>query len=105
MAANERNAVVGVRRSSKEVIEIFRNPVNSAGLRSSAADNSRVLEFPTSPFLLGNRFCISSSDNPRRDNLPNTDGEINNNAGAALRGKISCMDQRLKTPGLALPIR
>jgi len=101
--ANERNAVAIVTRYGK-VFEVFRNPVNSAGLRNSAdtADgNKRILEFPTSPFLSGKVFCTSQSDGNRRDNSPNTAGEV---SPAGPIGKISCMDQELKIPGLRLPI-
>ena len=108
--ANERNAVVVVSNNG-EVIEVFRNPVNSSGLRNSAdtaQGNTTILEFPTSPFLLGKQFCTSMSDNNRRDNFPQSGGEIN--AGRTPltdpgnRGKISCMDQELKVPGLKLPV-
>ena len=104
-SANERNAIVVVTKHGR-VVEIFRTPANAAGLRNSAdtaAGNSRILEFPTSPFLLGKKFCTSNSDGDRRDNSPRAAGEINGGAGAA-RGKISCMDQDLKIPGLPLPV-
>jgi SMP-30/Gluconolactonase/LRE-like region len=103
--ANERNAVAIVTRYGK-VFEVFRNPVNSAGLRNSAdtAEGSkRILEFPTSPFLTGKVFCTSQSDGNRRDNSPNAGGEVNP-AGPNI-GKISCMDQELKFPGIRLPIQ
>jgi sugar lactone lactonase YvrE len=102
--ANERNAVAVVTKDGK-VIEVFRNPVNSLGLRNSAdtpEGNTRILEFPTSPFLTGKVFCTSQSDGNRRDNSPNTAGEVSP-AGPGI-GKISCMDQELKVPGLRLPI-
>jgi sugar lactone lactonase YvrE len=94
--ANERNAIAVVTRRG-EVIEIFRNPTNAAGLR-----NEGPLETPTSPFLLGHRFCTANSDGNRRDNSPASAGEIA--AGTANVGKISCMDQPLKIPGLRLPL-
>jgi hypothetical protein len=91
------------------VAELFRNPANSAGLRNSAdaaVGNEHILEFPTSPFLLGKTFCTANSDGNRRDNSPNTVGEINSgNALEIARGKISCMDQELTVPGLRLPVR
>ena len=93
--ANERNAVVVV-TTKGEVIEVFRNPVVSS-LR-----NGGPLEFPTSPFLLKKQFCTSNSDNNRRDNSPNTGGQIKP-AGPGV-GKISCMDDELKVPGLKLPV-
>jgi sugar lactone lactonase YvrE len=112
--ANERNAVAFVTRHGK-VFEVFRNPVNSSGLRNSAdtaEGNTRILEFPTSPFLIGKLFCTANSDGNRRDNSPQSGGEIN--AGAAFvpppgidpgkRGKISCMDQELLIRGLRLPV-
>jgi len=102
--ANERNAVAFVTRHGK-VFEVFRNPVNSNGLRNSAdtaAGNTRILEFPTSPFLTGKLFCTSQSDGNRRDNSPNTAGEVSPNGPDI--GKISCMDQELIIPGLRLPV-
>jgi sugar lactone lactonase YvrE len=92
--ANERNAVVVVSNNG-QVIEVFRNPAQSS-LR-----NSGPLEFPTSPFLLGKQFCTANSDGNRRDNSPNTAGEIKPTGPL---GKISCMDQELKVPGLPLPV-
>ena len=111
--ANERNAVAVVTREGK-VFEIFRNPVNlpkpvgfGVGLRNAGDQNGvgniHILEFPTSPFLTGKVFCTSMSDGNRRDNSPNTGGEIV--PGSAILGKISCMDQELKIPGLPLPVR
>ena len=102
--ANERNAVAIVTRDGK-VFEVFRNPVNSAGLRNSAdtaEGNTHILEFPTSPFLTGKLFCTSQSDGNRRDNFPNTGGQVSP-TGPEI-GKISCMDQELKISGLRLPI-
>jgi sugar lactone lactonase YvrE len=103
-SANERNAIVVVTQH-RRVVEIFRNPPNAAGLRNSAdpaVGNNHILETPTSPFLLGHKFCTANSDGNRRDNSPNTVGEIKP-AGPGV-GKISCMDQRLRIPGLRLPL-
>jgi sugar lactone lactonase YvrE len=94
---NERNAIVVASRKGEAVTEIFRNPTNATGLR-----NEGPLETPTSPFLLGHKFCTANSDGNRRDNVPNTAGEIKP-AGPDV-GKISCMDQPLKIPGMRLPI-
>src|SRR5215510_3789048 len=102
--ANERNAVAFVTRLGK-VFEVFRNPVNSSGLRNSAdttEGNTRILEFPTSPFITGKLFCTSHSDGNRRDNSPNTAGQVSPNGPNI--GKISCMDQELIIPGLRLPV-
>lgn len=113
---NERNAVAVVTKD-KKVIEVFRNPVNlpnpvgfGVGLRNAgdqSVGNNRILEFPTSPFLTGKVFCTSMSDGDRRDNSPRSAGEVNAGAtqdGLNQLGKISCMDQELKIPGLRLPI-
>src|SRR6185503_2040804 len=62
-SANERNAIVAVTRH-RDVLEIFRNPVNKAGLRNSAdtaEGNQRILELPTSPVLSGKKFCTANS--------------------------------------------
>jgi sugar lactone lactonase YvrE len=102
--ANERNAVAVVTKDGR-VEEVFRNPVNSLNLRNSAdtaEGNMHILEFPTSPFLTGKIFCTSMSDGNRRDNSPNTGGEVV--PSSAILGKISCMDQELKIPGLPLPV-
>ncbi len=94
---NERNAIVVVTKKG-EVLEIFRNEPNpTTNLR-----NTGPLETPTSPFLLGHKFCTANSDGNRRDNVPNAAGEIA--PGAAFQGKISCMDQPLKIRGMRLPI-
>lgn len=106
VAANERNAVAVVTKDGR-VSEVFRNPVNSANLRNSAdtaVGNTRILEFPTSPFINEKIFCISNSDNDRRDNSPRSAGEVDG-GGAGARAKISCMDQELIIPGLSLPVR
>jgi sugar lactone lactonase YvrE len=95
--ANERNAIVVVDQNGKNVRELFRNELKG-GLR-----NAGPLEFPTSPFLSGKRFCTTSSDLNRRDNSPNSAGEAAPGTGAL--GKISCMDQPLAAPGLPLPVR
>jgi sugar lactone lactonase YvrE len=107
-AANERTAIVVVGKQGT-VVEVFRNPVNpDTGLRNSAntpAGNRHILEFPTSPFLLDKTLCVSQSDGNRRDNSPNTAGEVNSAGPVGARGKISCMDQELEIPGLPLPVR
>jgi sugar lactone lactonase YvrE len=103
-SANERNAIVVVTRQGR-VVEIFRNPVNpDNGLRNSAnaaLGNNHILELPTSPFLLGRKLCTANSDGNRRDNFPNSAGEVNSGGPV---GKISCMDQELSIPGLPLPV-
>jgi sugar lactone lactonase YvrE len=97
--ANERNAVVKVDNNLR-VTEIFRNdPDATTSLR-----NLGPLETPTSPYIDGRTLCTSNSDGNRRDNVPNTDGEISP-SGPKPRGKISCMDQSLNVPGLPLPVR
>jgi sugar lactone lactonase YvrE len=103
--ANERNAVVVV-TSEGRVVEVFRNPVDAAtGLRNAnpTVGNSHILEFPTSPLLGGSTLCTANSDGDRRDNSPRAAGEINAGGPVGARGKISCMDQRLVSPGLPLP--
>jgi len=96
-AANERNAIVVVTREGRTV-EVFRNPPDE----DTKLRNVGPLETPTSPFLLGHKFCTANSDGNRRDNSPNTAGEIKP-AGPDV-GKISCMDQRLHIPGMRLPL-
>lgn len=97
-AANERNAVVTVSRD-RRVVEFFRNPADP----TTRLRNSGPLEFPTSPFLAGTRLCLTHSDGSRRDNFPSTGGEVGPQVPA--RAKISCLDQRLGSPGLPLPVR
>jgi sugar lactone lactonase YvrE len=94
---NERNAIVVVDRRGG-VSEFFRNPVGAGSLR-----NAGPLEFPTSPVITGRTFCTTSSDGNRRDNSPNTAGEAS--PGTAVVGKVSCLDQKLDSPGEPLPVR
>jgi sugar lactone lactonase YvrE len=95
--ANERNAIAVVDREGR-VAEFFRNPVGAGSLR-----NHGPLEFPTSPFLADRTLCTTSSDGNRRDNSPNSGGEVA--PGTGFVGKISCADERLQVPGLPLPVR
>jgi sugar lactone lactonase YvrE len=106
-AANERNAIVVVTKH-RDVVEIFRNPPNAAHLRNSAdpaVGSDHILETPTSPVLAGRLFCVAQSDGNRRDNSPNSPGEVNSGGPVGARGKVSCMDQPLTIPGLPLPVR
>jgi len=106
VSANERNAVAVVTKRGS-VVEIFRNPPNAGGLRNSAdaaVGDNHILELPTSPFLLGKKFCTANSDGNRRDNSPRDVGEIDAGGPVGNRGKISCMDQQLSIPGLPLPV-
>ncbi len=101
VAANERNAMVlvtGGDARGGNVIEIFRNPPDP----TTRLRNAGPLEFPTSPFLLGDLLCTANSDGGRRDNAPASGGEITGTGSA--KGKISCLDQRLAIPGLPLPV-
>jgi sugar lactone lactonase YvrE len=94
----DRNAVAIV-TGRGEVEEVFRNPLSLNGLR-----NEGPLEFPSNPLLLERLFCVSNFDSDIQDNSPNSAGELNASAGP-LRGKIACMDQEVRVPGLPLPIR
>jgi sugar lactone lactonase YvrE len=96
IAANERNAIIGVTRKG-EVLEVFRNAPDAV----TRLRNVGPLEFPTSPVLSDRKFCVASFDVNRRDNSPNTAGEIS----AQNKGKISCMDQKASERGAALPAR
>src|SRR5262245_16287191 len=87
------------RRQSR--LEQFGAGLRNAGGQNGVGNND-ILEFPTSPFLTGKVFCTSQSDGNRRDNSPNTAGEVSPNGPDI--GKISCMDQELIIPGLRLPV-
>ena len=96
--ANERNAV-GLVFWFGRVIEVFRNPVDPA----TQLRNLGPLETPTSPVLIGHKFCTSNSDGNRRDNFPSSAGEIG--GPGQPKGKISCLDQFVTVPGGPLPVR
>jgi sugar lactone lactonase YvrE len=96
--ANERNALVLVTRGGR-VNEFVRNPPDPM----SRLRNGGPLEFPTSPFLLGRRLCITQSDTARRDNFPNKAGEVG--PPGPLLAKVSCLDQPVLIPGLPLPVQ
>jgi streptogramin lyase len=97
VAANARQGIVHVDRSGT-VTEVFRNPVNSQLLRSSAdtpEGNTHILEYPTNPVLVpvpggmfARKLCVASTDRPGRDNFPGTVGEIGGPGQG--KGKISC---------------
>jgi sugar lactone lactonase YvrE len=95
--ANERNAVIFV-FSSRQAVEVFRNPIDP----TTQLRNVGPLETPTSPVVAGHKFCTANSDGNRRDNFPNTAGEIN--PAGPQRGKISCIDQRVTIRGMSLPV-
>jgi sugar lactone lactonase YvrE len=112
VVAVERQAAVVVTKGGN-VIEVFRNPVNSPsgiGLRNAgdqSVGNNHILESPTSPFLIGKVFCTAQADFGIGDNSPRREGEVNGGQpqdGPIPLAKISCMDQELKIPGLRLPI-
>jgi len=93
-----------------KVIEVFRNaPGGTPTLRNGGVNDPRQLEFPTSPFLSDRKLCTASSDGNRRDNFPNSAGELNIPVSPTnpdvFRGKISCMDQGLHSRGVRLPAR
>ena len=98
--ANERNAVAVVTPQGA-VREVYRNPPDS----TTRLRNMGPLEFPTSPFLLDHRLCITQSDVSRRDNAPNTTGEVGPGVTGPLLGKISCLDVSLPQAGLPLPVQ
>jgi sugar lactone lactonase YvrE len=96
--ANERNAVIYVTPYWYEVLEVFRNPPDA----TTHLRNKGPLETPTSPVLVGHKFCTANSDGNRRDNSPSTEGEIGGTGQP--KGKISCIDERINIPGLSLPV-
>jgi sugar lactone lactonase YvrE len=98
VAANERNAIAFV-QADGSVAEVFRNAPDAV----TRLRNTGPLEFPTSPVLVGQRFCTANADGNRRDNSPSTAGEIG--GPGQDRGKISCLVQRVAVKGMALPVR
>jgi hypothetical protein len=94
--ANERNGI-GVVDRRGNVDEFFRNEVGPDSLR-----NGGPLEFPTSPVLAKRKLCTTNFDINRRDNAPNTAGTAA--PGTAVVSTVTCLDQRLHTPGVSLPV-
>ena len=68
VAGNERQAIAIF--GTGVAAEVFRNPAGADGLRNKGTDNTRILEFPTSPFITGTKLCVAQSDGNRRDNSP-----------------------------------
>jgi streptogramin lyase len=97
VAANSRQAIVRVDRRGS-VTEVFRNPLNSQLLRSSAdtaEGNTHILEYPSNPVIVragawhhSRTMCVTSIDRAPRDNWPGTVGEIG--GPGQNRGKVSC---------------
>lgn len=94
-SVNERNAIVAV-APDKNVADVFRNAADGSFLRNGDRSQQRPLEFPTSPFASGKRFCTTNANTARRDNNPNTNGE---------GPKVNCLDQNLIGSGLPLPVQ
>ncbi|HEY7175094.1 MAG TPA: SMP-30/gluconolactonase/LRE family protein [Micromonosporaceae bacterium] len=92
--ANERQAIVVVDTGGRPT-EFFRDPVQA----TTGRRNAGPLETPTSPVFLGRSLCTTSSDGNRRDNFPNSGGDVTGT------GKISCLDQPIDVPGAPLPVR
>jgi len=98
VAANERNAIAVV-ESNGRVVQFFRNPPDTTtGLR-----NAGPLETPTSPMFLDHVLCVTQSDGNRRDNSPNSAGEVG--PGTGFLAKVSCLDEPLSVKGAPLPVR
>jgi sugar lactone lactonase YvrE len=97
-SVNERNALIYTYAHSGRSVEVFRNPPNASRVR-----NEGPLESPTSPVLVDFKLCTANSDGNRRDNSPNTAGEVT--PAGPNRGKISCIDQGINVPGVRLPVR
>jgi streptogramin lyase len=97
ITANARQAIVRVDQRGV-VTELFRNPLNSMLLRSSAdtaEGNTHILEYPSNPVIVPGAgpsgegtLCVTSIDRGPRDNWPGTVGEIG--GPGQDRGKISC---------------
>jgi sugar lactone lactonase YvrE len=97
-AGNERNAIVLVTRDGR-VEEIIRNPPDPM----TQLRNGGPLEFPTSLFLVDRKLCITESDTSRRDNFPNSAGEVG--PAGPFVAKVACVDQAVFAPGLPLPVK
>jgi sugar lactone lactonase YvrE len=99
-SVNERNAIVAI-APDKTVTDAFQNKVHPTTLlRNGRSDDpSAPLEFPTSPFASGRKFCTTNADSPRRDNNPNT------GAGNGEGPKVNCLDRNLMSSGLPLPVQ
>jgi len=97
--ANERQAVIFISNGQHQVTEFFRNPLDPATLLR----NLGPLELPASPVLAGNTLCTSNFDVDRRDNSPNTGGEIS--PGGPAQGKISCLNSPVNVRGATLPVQ
>ena len=87
------------RRRRDGVVELYRNPVSSARLR-----NEGPLEFPTSPAIVGRKLCLAHSDGSRRDNFPNSGGEVGPGNPAGRREALVPRPQAARE-GLPLPVR
>ena len=112
MAANERNAVAVVTKD-RRVIEVFRNPVNlpqpapfGVGLRNAgeqSVGNNHILEFQARLHSLPEKSSAHLSLTVIGGTIALIRAAKSAQAGSNI-GKISCMDQELKIPGLPLPI-
>src|SRR5262245_60476294 len=99
VATNERNAIVVVTR--QRVVEVFRHPGNPRGLANPTGPGNRHHPgFPARPFPAGPNVLPPRPGRRPPRQPPNTGGEVNAGGPVGARGKISCMDQPLRIPGL-----
>jgi hypothetical protein len=77
--------------------------VNGADLFTGGRCRTKRQGDDAKPFLAGRGLCLTHSDSGRRDNFPNTAGEVA--PGTAAMGKIACLDRPLGVPGPPLPVR
>ena len=52
--------------------------------------------------IVGRTLCLAHSDGNRRDNSPNTEGDVGPGRDLA---KLSCLERKLPVEGLPLPVR
>jgi Gluconolactonase len=96
--ANERNAVVFVFAGTRQAIDVFRNPVDA----TTQLRNAGPLETPTSPVVVGHKFCTANSDGNRRDNFAEHRGRDRPGRPAARQDLVP--RQRVTIPGMSLPV-
>jgi hypothetical protein len=77
--------------------------VSGADLFTDGRCRTRRQRNDAKPLLANRRLCLTHSDGGRRDNFPNTAGEVA--PGMAAVGKFACLDRPLGVPGPPLPIR
>lgn len=80
-------------------------PVRIWSRNAPAEPKVKVIVRPFRVAKSGTTAITDQSGTSRRDNFPNSGGEVGPGITGPLLGKVSCVDQAVPSAGLPLPLR